>query len=220
MNLKAIGVFGGTFDPVHNGHTEVIKILLDNFLFDHIRLIPCGKPPHKESTIGSSDQRIEMLKLAFKAFNNNIVLDRREIQKEGPSYAIETARELLDENSSDTSLVWIMGTDVFAEIDTWYRWEEFIEMINILVVSRPDIEIPSNSVAYKLLLNRWVDNFESLLNKRYGNIFFTNIKPVKISSTKVRDNLSLGEKVDDMIFSTVRTFIKRQKIYDKKNTNI
>ena len=220
MKLKAIGVFGGTFDPVHNGHTEVIKILFDNFSFDHIKLIPCGKPPNKESTIGSPDQRIEMLKLAFKPFNENIVLDRREIEKEGPSYAIETARELIDENSSDKSLVWIMGTDVFAEIDTWYRWEEFIEMINILVVSRPDIQIPSNSVAYKLLLNRWVDNFESLLNKRYGNIFFTNIKPIKISSTKVRDNLSLGEKVEDMIFSTVRTFIKKQKIYDKKNTTI
>ena len=112
----------------------------------------------------------------------------------------------------------IVGSDVFAEIDSWFRWEELIEMINILVVSRPDVEIPSNSVAYKLLLNRWVDNFESLLNKRYGNIFFTNIKPIKISSTKVRDNLSLGEKVDDMIFSTVRTFIKKQKIYEKKNT--
>ena len=168
-----IGIFGGTFDPVHKGHTEIIKNLFELIPLDKVIVIPNGIPPHRKASV-SSEERLRMVSSAFKS-SENVVIDNREIKKKDPSYAISTLRELIEENP-EHSLVWIMGSDAFAEIDSWYQWEDFIKMINISYKSRffrddykpLDDERGFSNVFYQEY------QFQKTFNRDYGHIVSTS----------------------------------------------
>jgi nicotinate-nucleotide adenylyltransferase len=208
---KLIGVFGGTFDPVHNGHTKIIQNLLKLLPFDEIKVIPNGQPPHRTSVCSNND-RLEMVNLAFKGINQ-ISVDEREIHREGPSYAIHTAREILEEYHQD-NIIWIMGSDAFSEIDTWFEWEDFLNIINILVMARPGSEIDSTSMAGTLILERQTSNIDDL-SYGAGKILIVDIDPINISSTQVRSNLAAGETVNELILEDVSDYIDSGKLYTK-----
>ena len=211
MISKLIGVFGGTFDPVHNGHTKIIQNLLELIPFDEIKVIPNGQPPHRTSVCSNND-RLEMVNLAFKGINQ-ISVDEREIHREGPSYAIHTAREILEEYHQD-NIIWIMGSDAFSEIDSWFEWEEFIDLVNILVMARPGSKIDTTSKAQSLIKDRQVADI-GLLEEGAGNILIVDIDPVSISSTQVRKNIGCGEEVGDLILEDVSDYIDAGKLYTK-----
>ena len=211
MISKLIGVFGGTFDPVHNGHTKIIQNLLELLPFDEIKVIPNGQPPHRTSVCSNND-RLEMVNLAFKGINQ-ISVDEREIHREGPSYAIHTAREILEEYHQD-NLIWIMGSDAFSEIDTWFEWEDFLNIINILVMARPGYEIDLTSMAGTLILERQTSNIDDLSHGA-GKILIVDIDPINISSTQVRSNLAAGETVNELILEDVSDYIDSGKLYTK-----
>jgi nicotinate-nucleotide adenylyltransferase len=211
MISKLIGVFGGTFDPVHNGHTKIIQNLLELIPLDEIKVIPNGQPPHRTSVCSNND-RLEMVNLAFKGINQ-ISVDEREIQREGPSYAIHTAEEILEEYHQD-NIIWIMGSDAFSEIDTWFEWEDFLNIINILVMARPGYEIDSTSMAGTLILERQTSNIDDLSHGA-GKILIVDIDPINISSTQVRSNLAAGETVNELILEDVSDYIDSGKLYTK-----
>jgi len=211
MISKLIGVFGGTFDPVHNGHTKIIQNLLELLPFDEIKVIPNGQPPHRTSVCSNND-RLEMVNLAFKG-TNQISVDEREIHREGPSYAIHTATEILEEYHQD-NIIWIMGSDAFSEIDTWFEWEDFLNIINILVMARPGSEIDSTSMAGTLILERQTSNIDDLSHGA-GKILIVDIDPINISSTQVRSNLAAGETVNELILEDVSDYIDSGKLYTK-----
>ena len=211
MISKLIGVFGGTFDPVHNGHTKIIQNLLELIPFDEIKVIPNGQPPHRTSVCSNND-RLEMVNLAFKGINQ-ISVDEREIHREGPSYAIHTARQILEEYHQD-NIIWIMGSDAFSEIDTWFEWEDFLNIINILVMARPGYEIDSTSMAGTLILERQTSNIDDLSHGA-GKILIVDIDPINISSTQVRSNLAAGEAVNELILEDVSDYIDSGKLYTK-----
>jgi len=208
---KLIGVFGGTFDPVHNGHTKIILNLLQLISFDEIKVIPNGVPPHRAS-IGSNNDRLKMVYLAFQGINQ-ISIDEREIHRKGPSYAIHTAREILNEFREDR-IVWIMGSDAFSEIDSWFEWEEFIDLVNILVMTRPGSKIDTTSKAQSLIKDRQVADI-GLLEEGAGNILLVDIDPVNISSTQVRKNIGCGKGAGDLILEDVSDYIDAGKLYTK-----
>ena len=211
MISKLIGVFGGTFDPVHNGHTKIIQNLLELIPLDEIKVIPNGQPPHRTSVCSNND-RLEMVNLAFKGINQ-ISVDEREIHREGPSYAIHTAEEILEEYHQD-NIIWIMGSDAFSEIDTWFEWEDFLNIINILVMARPGYEIDSTSMAGTLILERQTSNIDDLSHGA-GKILIVDIDPINISSTQVRSNLAAGEAVNELILEDVSDYIDSGKLYTK-----
>lgn len=211
MISKLIGVFGGTFDPVHNGHTKIIQNLLELIPFDEIKVIPNGQPPHRTSVCSNND-RLEMVNLAFKGIDQ-ISIDEREIHREGPSYAIHTAKEVLEEFHQH-NIVWVMGSDAFSEIDTWFEWEDFLNIINILVMARPGSEIDSTSMAGTLILERQTSNIDDLSHGA-GKILIVDIDPINISSTQVRSNLAAGETVNELILEDVSDYIDSGKLYTK-----
>ena len=211
MISKLIGVFGGTFDPVHNGHTKIIQNLLELIPFDEIKVIPNGQPPHRTSVCSNND-RLEMVNLAFKGINQ-ISVDEREIHREGPSYAIHTASEILEEYHQD-NIIWIMGSDAFSEIDTWFEWEDFLNIINILVMARPGYEIDLTSMAGTLILEKQTSNIDDLSHGA-GKILIVDIDPINISSTQVRSNLAAGETVNELILEDVSDYIDSGKLYTK-----
>jgi len=205
---KLIGVFGGTFDPVHNGHTQIILNLIKDIPFSEIKVIPNGTPPHR-SSVGSVNDRLQMVSLAFKG-QDKVTIDDREIKREGFSYAIDTAKEILDEHEEDR-LVWIMGSDAFSGIDSWYKWEEFLKLVNILVVTRPHAEINKDSRVWQLVQEIEIDNIASF--KGTGKIVIHKINPINISSTQVRKDVSLGKNLDNLVIDEVSDYIDEGKLY-------
>jgi len=153
-----------------------------------------------------------MVNLAFKGINQ-ISVDEREIHREGPSYAIHTATEILEEYHQD-NIIWIMGSDAFSEIDTWFEWEDFLNIINILVMARPGSEIDSTSMAGTLILERQTSNIDDLSHGA-GKILIVDIDPINISSTQVRSNLAAGETVNELILEDVSDYIDSGKLYTK-----
>ena len=204
-----IGIFGGTFDPVHKGHTEIIKNLFELIPLDKVIVIPNGIPPHRKASV-SSEERLRMVSSAFKG-SENVVIDDREIQKKDPSYAISTLRELIEENP-EHSLVWIMGSDAFAEIDSWYQWEDFIKMINIIVMVRPNHEIPIESEAYKLLQKSHTIDKDSL-SSGTEKILLLKIRPIEISSTDIRNKIIKGSDVSEFLLEEVNELINKGNLY-------
>ena len=204
-----IGIFGGTFDPVHKGHTEIIKNLFELIPLDKVIVIPNGIPPHRKASV-RSEERLRMVSSAFKG-SENVVIDKREIQKKDPSYAISTLRELIEENP-EHSLVWIMGSDAFAEIDSWYQWQDFIKMINIIVMVRPNHEIPIESEAYKLLQKSHTVDKDSLTSGN-GKILLLKIRPIEISSTDIRNKIIKGSDVSEFLLEEVNELINKRNLY-------
>ena len=208
-----IGIFGGTFDPIHNGHTSVIKNFLDIVNFDELIVIPNGNPPHKEKRTNAED-KLEMTELALEHIKN-LKIDNREVKKDTSSYAYSTLQELKKENSTDT-LVWIMGTDSFMNIESWYCYEEFINSVNFLVLERPGHSIPQESVAGTLLKSRKISSFKEFPDNK-GKIFLLKINPIKITSTHIRTMISKDQDVTSLLHPSVYKYIKLNKLY--KNIN-
>ena len=204
-----IGIFGGTFDPVHKGHTGIIKNLFELIPLDKVIVVPNGIPPHRQASV-SSEERLRMVSSAFRNIDN-IVIDNREIKKKDPSYAISTLKELIEENR-EHSLVWIMGSDAFAKIDKWHQWEDFIKMINIIVMVRPNHEIPLESEAYKLLQKSHTADKDSL-SSGSEKILLLQIRPIQISSTDIRDKINKGSSVSEFLLEEVNELINKRNLY-------
>ena len=204
-----IGIFGGTFDPVHKGHTEIIKNLFELIPLDRVIVVPNGIPPHKQVSV-SSEERLRMVSAAFKDIDK-VLIDDREIRKKDPSYAISTLEQLIEENLNH-SLVWIMGSDAFSEIDSWHKWEDFIKMVNIIVMVRPNHEIPKDSEAYKLLSKSHTIDKGSL-NSGREKIYLLRIKPIEISSTDIRNKINKRKDVSEFLLEEVNELIAKRNLY-------
>ena len=150
---RIIGVFGGTFDPVHNGHVLTISELLEKLPFEKILVIPNFQPPHRESSQVSYKHRYEMASLAFKDIPKTEV-DSREYLREGPSYAIKTVKEVMSEEE-EARVVMIVGSDSFVDIHSWYKWKELINLVDFVIMKRPDRPLSKNKKAQNLVSSEW-----------------------------------------------------------------
>ena len=206
-----IGIFGGTFDPVHLGHTFVIKEFTDSVYFDELILIPNGNPPHKEKNV-YEEEKLEMTKLAL-GNTANLTIDDREVKKKAPSYAYSTLQELKKENPDDI-LVWIMGSDSFASIDSWYCYQEFIDEVNLLVLERPGYSIQKQSIAYNILRSNQTFDLSDF-KKDDNKIFLLKINPIEINSTEIRKLIANNEDATEFLHPNVYQFIKTNNLYKK-----
>lgn len=133
---QQIAILGGTFDPVHNGHIEIAKIVLEKLNFDKIIFIPNRIPPHKSATSTSKEHRLTMLKLAI-AQNSKFSIDTSEFDRNGPSYMLDTLKELKSKDDYKNKNIWlIIGSDVLPELPNWHKWDELKDICNFIVLNR------------------------------------------------------------------------------------
>ena len=206
---RIIGVFGGTFDPVHNGHVLTISELLEKLPFEKILVIPNFQPPHKESSQVSYKHRYEMARKAFKDIPKTMV-DSREYLREGPSYAIQTVQEVLSEEEK-ARVVMIVGSDSFVEIDSWYKWKELINLVDFVIMKRPDMPLSKNKKAKDLVSVRRFK--KDLFENSKLNIFEIEVTPFKISSSSIREKITEGKKIDHLVNTLVEEYIKEHGLY-------
>ena len=206
---RIIGVFGGTFDPVHNGHVLTISELLEKLPFEKILVIPNFQPPHKESSQVSYKHRYEMARIAFKDIPKTMV-DSREYLREGPSYAIQTVQEVLSEEEI-ARVVMIVGSDSFVDIHSWYKWKELINLVDFVIMKRPDMPLSKNKKAKDLVSVRRFK--KDLFENSKLNIFEIEVTPFKISSSSIREKITEGKKIDHLVNTLVEEYIKEHGLY-------
>ncbi len=210
-----IGIFGGTFDPVHNGHLQVAQALIEALPFDELRLLPCGQPIHRAPPQASAEDRVAMLQLAVAGISS-VSIDEHEVRREGPSYMVGTLAALRAE-MGDTPLVLIVGWDAFVGLPRWHRWQRLIELAHLLVVQRPGSVIPPCGEVEALLQQHQVDDAVALKQRAAGCILLQPVDLLDISSTTVRELIMAKKDVGERLPVAVWAHIKEHSLYLNRN---
>lgn len=208
---KKIGIFGGTFDPIHIGHLRMALELKQQLGLDEMRLLPCHQPPHRDTPQVSSEQRAQMLRIALQDCPE-LQLDERELQRDKPSYTYDTLLELRAEFGSDVSLVLCMGEDAFAGLPNWYCWQELVRLAHMVVIARPGWSIPELGDA-RDLLNKHERDVKSLDCEPVGSIVLQSPRLLPISATEVRQQIQAGNSAQFLVPDAVWNYIKANQLY-------
>jgi len=209
---KPIGIFGGTFDPVHYGHLHSAWALLEYLQLDHIRLIPCHIPPHREQAQASTPDRLSMLEYATESVSK-LVVDNREAMREGPSYMVETLTSLRAD-FPEQLLCLLLGMDAFAVLTQWHRWESLIDLAHIVVIERPAAARPTDPRLTRLCEQHAVDSADAINDKLYGNLLFIkNFMQLDISASEIRKQLQAGHTPRYLLPDAVLDYIETQQLY-------
>jgi nicotinate-nucleotide adenylyltransferase len=216
-----IGVFGGTFDPIHLGHLRTALELYETLRLKEIRLFPSAIPPHREQPVASAEQRLAMVRLAVKG-QTGFLVDDRELHREGPSYTVNTLRSLREEFPHQP-LCLILGADAFLGLDTWHCWQDIPDLAHLVVVHRPGWELPyskgrSADVSEHLtalLVQRKVQGASQLARQSAGSILFCTVTQMDISSSGVRHLISSGRSPRYLLPDDVLDYIAKEAIYSK-----
>ncbi len=205
-----IGLFGGTFDPVHLGHLRLALELKQQLAFDRLLLLPCHLPPHRPNPGATSSQRVAMLELAL-ADCSELQLDCRELERTTPSYTYDTLAEVRAQLGPEASLVFCMGTDSFAQLHTWHRWRELLDLAHILVVARPGWELPDEGPLADLLARR--GELEDLRLAPAGRLVLTATRLLPISASEIRQLIGEGLSPQFLVPDSVWHYIRTQGLY-------
>jgi nicotinate-nucleotide adenylyltransferase len=209
---KQLGLFGGTFNPVHCGHVQSARELKQLLQLDELRLLPCHQPPHRDTPEVSSEQRLAMVELAISD-EPGLVVDDRELQRDGPSYTVDTLASLRQELGDEASLYWVMGTDAFAGLANWHRWQALLDYAHIVVMARPDAGMPSSGEVATLLAERRVLNPDQLRAQAAGHILLVSLTAYPISATDIRRRLASGEPTVQLLPRAVANYIEQHQLY-------
>ena len=197
-----IGVYGGSFDPVHFGHLKTANSIKNELNFERLFLLPCFEPVHKNSLHYSSIERLKMLSLAIKEFPS-LEIDTREIDRGGSSFMIDTLIELLEEYKGN-NICLIIGMDSFISFKTWKKWDQFASLVHLIVLPRISDQPSQNSLdTFELAIDK-----NDLKIKPNGLLYFSNSELIDISSTDIRDRIASNQNLDGLLPSSVINFLQ------------
>ena len=210
--MRLIGILGGTFDPIHNGHIRLAIEVLEKLKLDEVKLIPANIPPHRPTPFASSADRKKMIKLAISD-EKKLSIDLREIENGNISYTVNTLKSLRDEFSDDI-LFLIIGVDVFNMIDGWKEWQSLLNYTHIIVANRSSDNEENISSALKKWRNEnTIDDINFLTSALSGYIYCIDTPIVKISSRMIRTYYTKHKNIEKYLPSNVITYIKENNLY-------
>lgn len=195
--MKAIGVFGGAFAPFHNGHLRLAIEARERLGLSQVRLIPTAHPPHRPGCRVSPLRRLEWIRLALRR-ERGLVADDHEIQRDGPSYTVDTLIEL-HEQFPQAALVLLMGSDAFQHLHTWHRWQDLLKFAHIAVVSRPGSLLEPAAETRGYLQSRRAYEPAELHKHAGGRWYQFEVPMLDISSTRIRRLLKSGHSVRGLV---------------------
>lgn len=207
-----ICLFGGTFDPVHQGHVHAARAVFDALRLDSIRMLLSARPGHRGEPGASVEDRWRMLQLVCDE-NPGFIADATEVERAEtlgrPSYTVETL-EQIRAAAPDEPLLWVLGSDAYRELPTWHRWRELPELTHLVVLRRPGaaLELPGELAA--MTRARMVTGVPS---GAAGSVTLLEHAMPDISATRVRSLLAAGGSVSHLLPAAVYTYIKRHGLY-------
>jgi len=209
-----IGVFGGMFDPVHNGHLELARSAIKELQLDQLRMVPCHQPNHRLQAKSSSTERVAMLKLATTKFGS-IIIDSQEIERNGTSYTAATLANLKSENPN-SSLVLLVGVDSFNTLADWHNWESIIELSHVVVFARAGENLTFPKNAQKNLNECIVKSPAELFGSNAGSIYLLDGFNYDASSTEVRTRIAERSNFSELLPAVVCSYIADNELYNDK----
>lgn len=208
---KPIGILGGTFDPIHFGHLRMALELYQALDLAEVRLIPCYQPVHRKLPVATPAQRLDMVTKAI-ADEPVLKVDSCEIDRQGPSYTIDTLKGLHAKNAN-TPFAIIMGIDALLGFSSWHKWEEILKLAHLVVAHRPQYQLPQTGVIADLLKERLTENPAALHQVAAGNILLHPVTALEISSTDIRKQIAEGKNPRFLLPDSVYSYIKQHGTY-------
>lgn len=214
--MSLIGILGGTFDPIHNGHLHLALAAQQQLRLDHVRLIPVNIPSHRSNPVASPAHRLAMLKLAIDNAPD-FHIDLRELEGSNICYSINTLKSLRSE-FPDNAFALILGRDAFNKIDSWKDWQELLHYAHIIVAKRPAEPSSESTNDISPELNSWIEKHQTtdhtlLKNNLSGNIVFIDDPMLDISSSMIRQCYSEHKTVENLLPTEIQTYIKDNHLY-------
>ncbi len=219
QNYRLVAIFGGTFNPVHNGHIRSALELKQRLSIDHVYMVPAAMPPLRELPEVAAKERLQMLKLAV-ANEPELEIDERELAREGISYSVDTLAEYRAELSAQQALVMVIGSDAFLKLHQWHQWQRILELAHIVVIHRPGWSVDTQKLAPELgqiLKHHLGTSPEELSNRRNGVVWFEALTPIDISATLIRNAVAKGESISRFVPESVAEYIRCHGLYRKKS---
>lgn len=210
--MQCIGILGGTFNPIHYGHLRIAQETAEAFALSQVKFLPAAKPPLKTEPDVKPEQRAEMVQLAIAA-NPLFSLDTRELERNGPSYTIDTLISLRAEHPQD-ALCLIIGTDAFARFDQWHHSQQILDYCHLIVVSRPPVaDVPLSEQLRKLLQIYQTQDTTQLSQHKHGLIAMHTVTALDISSSQIRSLVRAHQNPAYLCPETVVSYIQAQQLY-------
>ncbi len=209
--MMPVGVFGGTFDPIHYGHLRTAFEMLQALRFGEVRFIPCGDPPHRGTTYADAAQRYRMVEAAIRE-QEGFAVDDRELRRGGPSYTIDTLFTLREE-FPERPLGLILGMDAFLGLHSWHRWDELLDVAHIVVAHRPGWKAPDIGPLGDLITECGTHRVDDLHTTLSGRIHIHAVTQLEISSTEIRDLVAAGRDPRFLMPDAVRDEIDKSSCY-------
>jgi nicotinate-nucleotide adenylyltransferase len=209
-----IAILGGTFNPIHNGHLHLAEQLQAKLNFESIRFMPAAMPALKDAPSVTAAQRAEMVDIAISEYPD-FTLDTRELSRSGTSYTIDTLTLLREELGKKVSLCWLMGSDAFAHLNAWHRWQELLNYTHLVVVRRPHSnDLSDLNADIQMLRNQHeTKSIEALRQQPCGKILVQEIAALDISSSEVREQIANKQDVSKYIPQGVLNYIQTHGLY-------
>jgi len=209
--VKPIALFGGTFDPVHYGHLRCAEELRLKLGLDSLFLLPAGYPAHRAQPQASTDQRLDMLRLAQVEFPA-LELELCEVNRDGPSYMVETLQGICS-LSPDTPLLLLIGQDAANKLNCWHRWQELFSLAHIIILTRPGATVDYSPELASYIETRRVEDVESLTAFQAGSVLQIQVTAIDICATTIKSMIRLGRSPQSMLPPGVMSYINDNGLY-------
>jgi len=207
-----IGVFGGTFNPIHSGHMALAKYVRRYLMLDRVYFIPSNIPPHKDTCHVESEHRLRMTHIAADILGEGYYVSDFEVASEEVSYSYKTLKKFRDD-FKDSSLFFLCGTDIFATIETWQNWQKLFELANFVVVSRSDISFDDmiRKIPAKLVMNTIeMDQYSGAKN---GQVILCRMPEIDMSSTMIRNEFGSVAEQENALPEEIYEYILKHRLY-------
>ena len=212
-----IGLFGGTFNPFHNGHIGIIEHIKKAYGLRTIYIIPSATPPHKPGTdLAPADDRFEMVRQSIKGREGFIVSDK-ELTRKGPSFTIDTIKEFKNDLGEEADLFLLMGSDAFFDIPTWRQMDLIFNSVKIIVMLRGHFENHDAFISFidehiskGYIFNEKADCF---FHEEKQNICLCRVPRIDISSTMIRERVKYGKSIEGLVPAGVLKIIHEKELY-------
>lgn len=218
--MKPIGIFGGTFDPIHFGHLRLAEEMAEALNLTTVRFIPAGTPPHRTRPRTDAHHRLQMVHLAI-AGNPRFVLDDREVGLPRLSYTVETLTSLRDELGETQPLCLLLGADAFLGLTTWHRWQDLFALAHIAVAHRPGFPQSTWKDAMPEILRAELEarmaHPQDLASAPAGLLVTRPITALDISATHIRDTLRAARSPRYLLPNVVLDYIQANQLYLPEN---
>lgn len=207
----AIGIFGGTFDPVHYGHLRAALEAMESLELQDFRMMPAGTPPHRANTFAPAEHRLAMLNLALARYPE-LRVDVREVRREGASFMVDTLSEIRLEEG-DTPILLMIGQDAVNVLDQWHEWRSLFELAHLVIMRRPESKHIYSGALFEQIQPRLIKDPGELKSSPAGLVLPLEVTQLAISSTEIRRQICAGLSPRFLLPDSVIDYIREHRLY-------